>query len=98
MAAEGYAKIRERGTPSGQSHSKDDFGDKAKWTMGDLDIFVKLVKSLEDEIIDLYAFKDMVIPSMREIESNLLKGMLVCSPFRRHVSRMSQLKLARKRS
>ena len=67
--------FRERvSRPASPRHTKADLGDTTKWSMGDLDIFGKTLKSLESDILKLYEFRDTMKPLMREVESNLLKG------------------------
>lgn len=67
------------GRSTGITHSKADFGDKTKWALGDIDAFTRLLKSIETDILAWYDFKAEIIPTMREVESNLLKGL--CLPF-----------------
>ena len=62
------------GTPSSWTHTKQDLGDKSKWTFGDLETFGKLLKSLVKDVATAYEVKNELVPVMREIESNLLKG------------------------
>lgn len=69
--------FRERASrPALPKHSKTDLGDMTKWSMGDLDIFGKTVKSLESDILALYELQNTMKPLMREVESNLLKGVI----------------------
>lgn len=60
--------------PSGTSHSKADLGDSSKWSFSELSLFGKTLKMLESDILDLYKFKGSIMEPMRELESNLLKG------------------------
>ena len=55
-------------------HPRTDIGMSSKWAFGDLDAFVKITKSLEKDILAVYAIKDELLPLMQELESNLLKG------------------------
>lgn len=62
------------GKPSPWTHSRQDLGNKMKWTFGDLEAFGRLIKDLEKDVASAYALKNEFVPLIREIESNLLKG------------------------
>ena len=42
--------------------------------MGDIDVFARLLKSCEKDIMIWYSFKAEIVPILKEVESNLLKG------------------------
>lgn len=69
------------GKPSASAHSVKDLNDRNKWTFGDLEAFAKLLKSFEKEVLAAYELKDEFRPLMREVESNLLKGMFFLNMF-----------------
>lgn len=97
LGAESKLIAQKQAKPSGFVHSKEDLGNQSKWTFGDMDVFTKLVKGLEEDIAELYEFKKFLEKPMCEIESNLLKGinsaLLLCD----YILMASQLKPAEKK-
>lgn len=62
------------GKPSGTVHTSADFSDPSKWKINDLPALKKMLKGVEREILDVYEFKDKLLPPLRDLESDLLKG------------------------
>ncbi|TDL16488.1 hypothetical protein BD410DRAFT_902018 [Rickenella mellea] len=60
--------------PHGKAHVKADLGDSTKWTSGDLELFGKIMHTLESDILEIYNSKGALMQSMCEVESNLLKA------------------------
>lgn len=66
------------GKPSSVAHTQEDLKDRTKWSFGDLEAFSKLIKGIEKDIIAVYETNKELVPVVKEIESDLLKGRFFC--------------------
>lgn len=65
---------RKRYTSTNLPKTKADLVDTAKWSLGDADTFGELLQSLEQDVLDIYKFKEVMAHTVNQIESQLLKG------------------------
>ena len=66
------------GRPVRSSHTKEDLNDRKLWSFGDLQDFAQILKHIEKTVILANKLKDQFTPLMCEVESNQLKGQLLC--------------------
>lgn len=70
-------KRLELGTFVGGSRKKADLGDNTKWNLGDVVQFGQVLLQYEDDLVTLKALRDAQHRALRDLQSNMLKGMLL---------------------
>lgn len=64
------------------SRRKEDLGDVTKWGLGDLAQFGQVMKQYEGDIVQLKGGTSSQQQSLRELQSNMLKGMPCSGPYK----------------
>ncbi len=59
---------------SGKPYSKADLTDASLWSFGDLELFGKLLRTLEVDFRDINKWKETADKSLSELKKTLLKG------------------------
>ncbi|KAF7967280.1 hypothetical protein HWV62_34989 [Athelia sp. TMB] len=60
--------------PSGLSHHKNNLSDAANWTLGDVQTWGQVLKTLQTDIEVLHENKRTISQSLRELESSMLRA------------------------
>ena len=75
LAQRAKEKRLEFGKSNGGSRKKADLGDVTKWNLGDVVQFGQVLRQYEADLSTLKELRDAQYQALRELQSNMLKGM-----------------------